>query len=611
MKLLFRRLEAGEMERPPTQRDQFNNDDVGLSEALVRESLQNSLDAAVGTDTVRVRFTFITPSPIDAATLGHFFAKDELLRHLALCGMAPESVDFDKPRLLIVEDFATKGLEGSCTEWDEKPFCDFWRRMGLSHKRGGALGRWGLGKLVFSSASSIRCFFGLTVRANDPEQSYLMGQAVLTNHREGGTRYDSHGFFALEGPNQIQIPETSPTQIAAFRKATQLSRTNQPGLSVVIPFIQDNITPREVCRAVLRNYFFPLLTGRLEVIVDGVTINANSFSALATEFGDARFADGTLAAFICHMQSQMNAHAKPRKLDASWVQAGIEASLGEAVRGMREDLAAGKPVVVRAPLLLKRKDGTEHHTYFDLNLQRSGSDRSDTLFVRETIVLSAESKYFQGRKVYAALIARESSICAFLGDAENPAHTSWSASAEKVTQNWRNPGARLKEIRGALQQLYNLLVSAIDTVDPNALISVFSTEVKEGGAKGAKPRGPISRKPHVPEPKPDTPARLFRVARLNGGFAIRNTPALTSEALPISIRVRAAYDVLRGNPFKKHDALDFDFTKKKIAIASTGAEVAADKPNVLLIEVHEPEFEVQVDGFDVNRDLIVDPTRTT
>lgn len=610
MKLLFRRLEAGEMERPPTQRDQFNNDDVGLSEALVREALQNSLDAAVGAGTVRVKFTFVTPDEGATAQLQHFLSKDDLLKHLAWCGMVPDRVDFQRPRLLLVEDFGTRGLEGSCTEWDEQPFCDFWRRMGLSHKRGGALGRWGLGKLVFSSASSIRCFFGLTVRNVDPGRSYLMGQAVLTTHRDGSTRYDSHGFFALPGDNNIQLPETSPTQIAAFRNATQLSRTTEPGLSVVIPFVQENITADEVCKAVLRNYFFPLLTGRLEVVVNGMTINAASFSDLATRYGDARFADGTLAEFICHMQLQMTSGIEPRRLHASWVQTGIEASLGDAVPAMREELAAGKPVAVRAPILLKRKDGTECSTYFDLYLQRSAQERSDTLFVRETIVLSAESKYFHGRKIYAALIAREASVCAFLGDAENPAHTSWSASAEKATQNWRNAGARLKEIRGALQQLHNVLVSAMDTVDPNALISVFSTDAEERGVKGTKPKGPITKKPRIPEPQPDATPKLFRVARMNGGFSIKNTASLSAEKLPMSIRVRAAYDVLRGNPFKKHDALDFDFTKKGVAISSSGALVSADQPNVLIVEVTEPEFEVQVSGFDVNRDLIVDPARS-
>ena len=49
MELIFRRQRGGEMDRPPTQRDQFNNDDVELVDALVREALQNSLRTCAGT----------------------------------------------------------------------------------------------------------------------------------------------------------------------------------------------------------------------------------------------------------------------------------------------------------------------------------------------------------------------------------------------------------------------------------------------------------------------------------------------------------------------------------------------------------------------------------
>ena len=37
----------------PNQGDQFNNDDVGLGEALVREVIQNSTDAGEGNESVK------------------------------------------------------------------------------------------------------------------------------------------------------------------------------------------------------------------------------------------------------------------------------------------------------------------------------------------------------------------------------------------------------------------------------------------------------------------------------------------------------------------------------------------------------------------------------
>ena len=44
----FSPLLADQVETEITQRDQFNNDDVDISETIIREAIQNSLDAAAG-----------------------------------------------------------------------------------------------------------------------------------------------------------------------------------------------------------------------------------------------------------------------------------------------------------------------------------------------------------------------------------------------------------------------------------------------------------------------------------------------------------------------------------------------------------------------------------
>ena len=53
----FSPLLADQVETEITQRDQFNNDDVDISETIVREAIQNSLDAAA-TDPAQVRVSF-------------------------------------------------------------------------------------------------------------------------------------------------------------------------------------------------------------------------------------------------------------------------------------------------------------------------------------------------------------------------------------------------------------------------------------------------------------------------------------------------------------------------------------------------------------------------
>lgn len=609
MQLKFRLLSAGEMERPPTQRDQFNNDDVGLAEALVREALQNSLDARWGDGLVHVRFDLFDLDRGDTSEFLEFLDIDRLRDHLAAAEMLPGDLDRTRIRLLIIEDFGTTGLQGSTEEMDKQAFSDFWRRMGLSHKKGKSLGRWGLGKLVFSSASGIRSFFGLTVRREDPGISYLMGQAVLTNHEIGQERFDSHGFFAVHRKDGMQLPETAQNQMRAFRRAARLARAAEPGLSIVVPYALPSLSVNDIMQAALRNYFFPILMGQLSVRVGTQEINSETFASLAEQYGRDRFTGGHLVRFIEMLKLARAEQISPVLLDRKWVNESmpLEDCLGGNLERLRQDLAEGRPVFVRAPLLLKRVDGSELSTHFDLFLLRIDDAPGDVLFVRDTIVLSAEARYFRGKNVFAALIASDPTVSSFLGDAENPAHTSWSSNAEKLTANWKTAAARLRMIRYSLSRLYAALHSPLETVDPNALVDVFSIAADNGVTGGGRKRGSISPTPpsSLPPPKP----KSFRLARKTGGFALKPGTALEPDQLPMTIRVRAAYDVLRGNPFARHDPLDFDFTKNEMIIVCKGATVDRQSANVLVAEITHLDFDISVEGFDVQRDLIVDPVR--
>ncbi len=223
----------------PNQGDQFNNDDVGLGEALVREVIQNSSDAGIGNGPVKVRFQITKLQEQDVEKLRDYL--QSLGPHLNACGFdgLPSHED-DAIQVLTIEDFNTKGLTGRYDKRDDDNFTSFWRDLARSNKSGKEGGRWGLGKLVFSSASKMRAFFGLTIRQGDTVPS-LMGQAVLRHHDIGNDHYHSHGFwFSKRCDNRLQYPVTDQEKIAAFSKLTGLQRTNQSGLSIVVGFVAWN-----------------------------------------------------------------------------------------------------------------------------------------------------------------------------------------------------------------------------------------------------------------------------------------------------------------------------------------------------------------------------------
>ena len=497
MEWLFRQMPKNEVERDVTQRGQFDTDDARIEATLIREAHQNSLDARVKGENgpVRTRITLFQPSGKEEYFETLFSG---LVPHLEASDIDLSNIDFRKPTFLVIEDFGTTGLTGKWDAWDTTPFTDFWRREGRSHKSGTSNGRWGLGKLVFSSASKIRTFFGLTIRHDDPDQPLLMGEAVLTTHPLGDKKFVPYGFFANEDPDLLQLPETNLSDIGNFCAASGITRTSQPGFSVAIPFPLEQLAPESLIEGVLKNYFFPILTSQLEVEVMGELINCATFEAVAAKMANSDLSS-ELISFIRKVD-EAQAKEPDVKLGNDWAK-DMEASIGaEKLTALRESFAkSGGIVHARAPISLQQKDGTIRNSHFDLFLMKGTEGaKGESLYIRSTITVPNESRYFNAAETFGALHAKDDAITSFLGDAENPAHTQWNGSAEKLKDRWKAGASRLSQIRGSLRALYKALGQLEEFTEPDALIDFFSVEDLEAGKK----RGPkqIVVKPPMPRP---------------------------------------------------------------------------------------------------------------
>lgn len=167
---------------------------------------------------------------------------------------------------LLMEDFGTKGLEGDPAAEDLQPgeeknhFYAFFRAEGVSESTGGR-GTWGVGKTVFARSSRINTFFGLTVRRQDV-LPLLMGQAILRFHRLGETKFAPDGMFGVIQPDsQFVCPVENLGRIEEFRRDFRVSRQDEAGLSVIVPYCLEEITEDTIVQAVGREYFSPILTG--------------------------------------------------------------------------------------------------------------------------------------------------------------------------------------------------------------------------------------------------------------------------------------------------------------------------------------------------------------
>jgi hypothetical protein len=88
------------VETDPTEGEFFVNNDIDRSSALVRETVQNSLDARRSdTDPVEVRFTFHEGSLF----LGPYLLRNYmvgLVEHLQACGLDLDAIGLDDPRAI-------------------------------------------------------------------------------------------------------------------------------------------------------------------------------------------------------------------------------------------------------------------------------------------------------------------------------------------------------------------------------------------------------------------------------------------------------------------------------------------------------------------------------
>lgn len=269
---------AGEKERNPIAGEFFDEEAIERpAQALVREAIQNALDARANGDAVKVRFYISSAKGALPAKRSlrwfegawdHFNATDSGLRK------RPDLTD--SCPFLVVEDFSTIGLEGdpmandnapiSGTKGSKNHFFAFFRAEGVSENTGGR-GTWGVGKTVFARSSGVNALFGLTVRRSD-NQRLLMGQATLRFHIVEKKKYTPDIIFGAPQVNDLVPPIIDAAVLDEFCRDCHLRRRKEPGLSVVVPYSDKDITPDAIAKAVAREYFYPILTGRLVVEIE-------------------------------------------------------------------------------------------------------------------------------------------------------------------------------------------------------------------------------------------------------------------------------------------------------------------------------------------------------
>ena len=620
----FRRMQPGEMNIDPIEAEFFSTEALGsLADAFIREAIQNSLDARQPGSPARVRIAFPRPDQMlaDESKLRYMTG---LWPHLAAdrTGLTQIPSPDEPLGFVVFEDYGTRGLQGDPSQSEDEEiapgrvrndFYYFWRNVGRSRKQSSDLGRWGLGKTVFPASSRVNAFFALTVRQQDGRR-LLMGQSVLRIHKLDGVRYYPYGYFG-RFESDFALPVEDDAFLNEFCRSFAIARGREPGLSVVVPFPDSELTPQAVLPSVVHHYFMPILAGDLlvELAHDGKSevIDGTSLSRLlgraGWDKGHQLGQTAELARWGLSLPSDRIAQL-PQPTSSSapkWSEDGASSQMLDA---LREEFNRGDRIALNVPVWVKPVGGAEALASFDVYLERDEElSSSEEHFVREGITVAGVRSGLQAG-VRAIVYVRDRALSALLGDSENPAHTEWQERSLRFKERYRHGPSTLRYVKSAPREIVRVLTRPAAGRDFRLLRRLFSRQVPTEEAlkqriKSREQRVGTDGEPDVEGVETLGADRFFLLQKLHGGFRIAG--AGSGVPMPALAGVQVAYEVRRGNPFSVYQPLYFEMGRPPIEVQVHGAEVVRQLRNLTVLRIQDPDFRLTVKGFDARRDVRV------
>jgi len=590
---------------------------------LLREILQNALDARITPD--RPAIVSLAQRALDdsasawmCALMGdeHFDRFAASLPHIQ--GESPSAIK----TCLVVEDFGTSGLTGSTDNPDldgkGQNWNAFWFREGEGGKEhtsgnGGA----GQGKITYFSTSAIRTIFAYTVRADDNCEALLGACSFLRDYLYKDRKWKRDAYWGIGQGNhedRIVLPAKNRQIIDSFRQQLGLERNpDLSGLSLVIPSPKE-FNDQDALQIIIAEFFAPIHRGDLIIKLDGLTIEKDSLTTLANKhLSDDRARElhtcmtGGYREFLANALARSASGDVVRANPVSTTTQLTENSFeSESFLKMRTDLDEGRSIAVRLPVTVKSKSSGHIDCFFDVHLACPfDMDRPEQAVIRRDLLIGEEpigGGKLRQRARGLTLIGNDE-LSRLLLAAEEPTHLRWNAKLPRLGEYYKAGPEIVSLVRNAMSRLLDLLTGGEQERDFKLLAKYFSAPGLHAPlpAKGKKsPKGKNIPLPPIDIPPPK--AKLVVLEALEDGCHIKpaKTGALLLADLPLDVRVEFAYEGLDKDAFHEYDPLDFDLDDKAFDIRTTGCTVTQRSLNQLAFTILEPDFELQLNGFDKN-----------
>lgn len=616
----FRPLNPNETSGASISDDNFADEERTGVEILVRETLQNPLDARSSDGVVRVEYKLVAVDLARSEFARSIFS-DDWIKHFRAGELIENDERPAEMKFLVIEDFGTTGLEGCYTdssrEGQTENWNAFWFREGEGAKTTKSNGGAGQGKITLYLASRLRSVFALTKRKSDSMELLFGCCRFKRNYKlpSDSNRWAKEARWgATSDHRELAKPIVRIPMLDGIKIELGLARGTDAGTTFMVPMPAGDITEIALRNAVVNEFFFAISRGRLVVKVGDVTLDASSIASIADGMGKDCRLTKSYREFLA-LTAQSTGEAATATAKESWTKESklLPAVFAETeLSSLKEKFGKSELVAVDFPISVKKKLPKEISSakFRVFLLQDENAEQSQELFVRQDLGIDGEKRLKAARTiapVMALTFIEDSKLSDLLVAAEEPTHRNWNAKRPKVVALYSSPNDALNAVRNAALRLVQL-ISPEGKKDEIALAIYFadpsSEPAKRTGGDGATPEAQRG-DPPPQEGIPKSKSKPVSVKLLDDGFEIRSRAA-EGFTFPLDCKVTLAYATVVGDAFKLWDAADFWIGDESAhpRLHSDVSELTTNL-NVISFRLNSENSRLSVSGFDQNRQLEV------
>ena len=423
--------ETGREQLSDPMSEHFKDD---LYTSLVRESIQNSIDAANGAEPVRVEFLY---KQINSRDFPNFFGLRDHI-HGCIDYYGDDAKKVYKPMLdvfpendglkqtipyLRVADYNTKGM--TYADGDTKStFYAFVRAIGVTVKdeTGARGGSFGYGKAAYYKMSPFSTVFISTMDTNYHRS--FEGASVLSTHKLDGEVLTSVGYYDNNNGKPITNGDDIPVPF----------RRDEPGSNIdIIGIEKESNSVGNILKEVIRNFWMAIYDGILEVQVEDELLNKENLFTLMKRYFP-KMADNA--------KRNSSTYTNPRP----YYDAVANADIDDTHKLFTDMLKSVGKVKLYTAIIPEEEE----------------MERTKVVFMRSLKMLVYTQKYNLSNTIAAVFICEDRNGNRLLGHLEPPAHNEWKAKHWRDERNRIMPDGQfaLDEIQQFIDRSFRSLINA-------------------------------------------------------------------------------------------------------------------------------------------------------